>query len=94
MAITSPNQNVSMADEIGDLIAEGERLVDDAFNLETTTKRFVSVAFIARYLDCDRRTIVRMIKAGALPATRAGRAYRIPTDKAREAFHVEAKRAS
>jgi excisionase family DNA binding protein len=65
-----------------------------AFDLETTPKRFVSASDLAGYLACDRRTIVRMINAGSLPATKVGRAYRIPADAARAVFHVEAKRAS
>jgi hypothetical protein len=35
-----------------------------------------------------------MIDGGSLAATRTGRSYRIPADKARETFHVEYKRAS
>lgn len=65
-----------------------------AFDLETTTKRFTSASDLADYLECDRRTIVRMIEAGTLPATRTGRNYRIPVDAARAVFHVKAKHAS
>jgi excisionase family DNA binding protein len=76
-------------------ISEGEQEVRRAaFDLATTTKRYVTVSELAEYLSCGRRTIVRMIDGGSLAATRTGRSYRIPADKARETFHVEYKRAS
>jgi excisionase family DNA binding protein len=64
------------------------------FDLETTPQRFVSCSDLADYLACDRRTIVRMIEVGSLPATKVGRAYRIPADAAREVFRAQIKRAS
>lgn len=69
-------------------------MTDDLFDLATHRGHFVSVAKLAAYLGVDRRTIVRMISAGELPATKAGRAYRIPTDAARVVFHVSQKQAS
>ena len=64
------------------------------FDLETTPQRFVSCSDLADYLACDRRTIVRMIEVGSLPATKVGRAYRIPSGAAREVFRAQIKRAS
>lgn len=64
------------------------------FDLAACRRPFVTASAIASYVDCDRRTIVRMIAAGALPGVKVGRSWRVPTDAAREAFHVEHKRAS
>ena len=35
-------------------------------------------------LNCDKRTVYKDIKAGRIPATRVGAAYRIPTSWLRE----------
>lgn len=69
-------------------------MTDEFFDLATHRGHFVSVPALASYLGVDRRTIVRMIVAKELPATRAGRAYRIPTDAARATFHVKQSQAS
>ena len=58
-------------------------------DLATHARPFVTVKALAAYLECDRRTIARLIAEGALPARRVGRLWRIPTDAAREKFHVE-----
>lgn len=67
-----------------------------SFDLATHPRPFVSATKLAEYLDCDRRTIVRMIHAGSFGAdcVRVGRSYRIPTKKARAVFHVQQMRAS
>jgi len=58
-------------------------------DLATHARPFVTVKALAAYLECDRRTIARLIEAGALPAHRVGRLWRIPTDGAREMFRVK-----
>jgi excisionase family DNA binding protein len=65
-----------------------------AFDLATHVRPFVTARELAEYLDCDRRTIVRMIHAKSLHGTKVGRCWRIPTDDARRAFHVAHKQAS
>lgn len=69
-----------------------KRLIDRMIDLATYERPFVSVRALAAYLDCDPRTIVRMIHEGTLEATKVGREWRIPTTEARDRFHV--KRAS
>lgn len=49
----------------------------------------VTVAVLAAFKECDERTVVRMIAAGTLDAYKVGREWRIPTNAARAAFHVE-----
>lgn len=58
-------------------------------DLARHTFPWVSAPELAEHLQCDHRTILRMIEAGALDAYRVGRCWRIPTDDARRAFHVE-----
>lgn len=58
------------------------------FDLATHRRAFVTVRELAEHLVCDRRTIIRMIANGSLPARRVGRAYRIATDDACAVFHV------
>lgn len=58
-------------------------------DLATHPRAFVSVKALATYLDCDRRTITRLIAEEALPAVKVGRLWRIPTDAARSMFHVQ-----
>jgi excisionase family DNA binding protein len=77
---------MSLADDVDRALAP--------FDLETTPQRFVSCSDLADYLACDRRTIVRMIEVGSLPATKVGRAYRIPADAARSVFQARIKQAS
>ena len=55
-------------------------------NLATHPTAFVTPPQLAAYLDCDRRTILRMIHDDALPASRVGRNWRIPIEAARRAF--------
>lgn len=64
------------------------------FDLATYRRPYVTASALAAYLDCDVRTIVRMITDGALDAVKVGRGWRIPTDAAREKFHVKQKHAS
>lgn len=58
-------------------------------DLSTHEWPWVTPPELARYLKCDRRTILRMIDADTLLAYRVGRNWRIPTDEARDAFHVQ-----
>lgn len=55
-------------------------------NLDTYPRAFVTVPQLASHLDCDRRTILRMIHDGNLPAARVGRNWRISIEAARRAF--------
>lgn len=64
------------------------------FDLSTHRRPFVTATELAEYLGCDRRTIVRMIHSGSLRGIKVGRCWKVPTDAAREAFHVERKAAS
>lgn len=66
-----------------------KRLIERMIDLATYERPFVSVRALAAYLDCDPRTIVRMIHEGTLAATKVGREWRIPTEAARQTFHVE-----
>jgi len=50
---------------------------------------WVTAPELAAYLQCDHRTVLRMIEAGSLDAYRVGRSWRIPTEGARRTFHVE-----
>lgn len=77
-------------------VADKSRRADERarFDLAAHRRPFVTATAVADYLDVDPRTIVRMIKEGALIGVKVGRAWRIPTEKARAAFHVEAKHAS
>lgn len=59
------------------------------FDLRTHRKPYVTARELADWLDVDRRTVVRMIAGQSLPAVKAGRCWRIPTDAARAMFHVE-----
>jgi excisionase family DNA binding protein len=58
-------------------------------NLTTHPYPWVSPPELAAYLQCDRRTIGRMIEQGSLHAYRVGRTWRIPIAEARRAFPVE-----
>lgn len=72
------------------LDAEAEREIGAArFDLATWGRPYVTATQLADYLCVDRRTVVRMILAAALPAVKAGRCWRIPTPAAREKFHVQ-----
>ncbi len=53
-------------------------------DLATHPRPYVTVSALAAYLDCDPRTVRRMIDLGALPATRVGRHWRIPVHDARD----------
>lgn len=64
------------------------------FDLATTRRQFVTATQLAAYLACDPRTIVRLIHNKSLEGVKVGRCWRIPTNAARAAFHVEAKIAS
>jgi excisionase family DNA binding protein len=68
----------------GELVIQQPR-----FDLARCVRPFVTATELARYLTCDPRTIRRMIANGSLPGVRAGRCWRIPTDAARRAFHVQ-----
>ena len=58
-------------------------------DLATHPKRYVLIKPLAKYLECDPRTILRMIAVKTLTAVRVGRQWRIPIEVARAAFHEE-----
>lgn len=58
-------------------------------DLATHAFAYVTPPELAAYLECDARTIRRMIDDGALLAIRVGRDWRIPISEARLKFHVE-----
>lgn len=57
-------------------------------DLASYAKPYVTANALAEYLNVDRRTIVRMIAAGALAGIKVGRVWRISTASAREAFKI------
>lgn len=57
-------------------------------NLATHPSAHVTPRELARYLECDPRTILRMIEGGTISAYRVGRNWRIHTDEARRVFPV------
>ena len=81
---------MSLHDDAQRAIQESRRHERRAFDLATYAKAYVTASALAAYLEVDRRTIVRMIATGALDGVKVGRAWRIPTDAARETFHVKA----
>lgn len=84
-----------MTDTARDLIEQSkreERLA--AFDLATHRRPFATATELAAYLDCDPRTIVRMIHSGALEGVKVGRVWKVSTAAARAAFHVQQKHAS
>lgn len=66
--------------------------MSEPFDLFTHPKRYVTVADLASFVCVERRTIVRMIHAGSLLAVKVGRAWRVDTASARDAFHGERNR--
>lgn len=58
-------------------------------DLATHPRPYVSVQALATYLECDPRTIARMIANKSLTAAKVGRVYRIPVAQACETFHVQ-----
>lgn len=62
------------------------RTIEPIVDLATHPRPYVTVSALAAYLDCDPRTILRMIHAGAVLATRVGQQWRIPILEAREVF--------
>jgi excisionase family DNA binding protein len=46
---------------------------------DITGRNFVSVPEAAAFLGVDIRTVRRAIRAGEIPATRVGAAWRVPT---------------
>ena len=64
-------------------------------SLATYPRPYVSTANLAKFLGCDRRTLLRMVAQGELAAVRVGRNWRIPIEEARRAFPpVDHSRAS
>lgn len=49
----------------------------------------VTAVVLARFLECDARTVTRMIHAGTIEAVKVGREWRIPVDEIRRAFNVK-----
>lgn len=71
-------------------MARRPRVVDrPIIDLATHEPHEVTLKVLADYAEVDRRTIVRMILSGKLKAHQVGREWRIVTDDARAAFHVE-----
>jgi excisionase family DNA binding protein len=66
-----------------------QRRHSGALDLAGHQRPFVSVAALADYLDTERRTIIRMIATGALQGVKVGREWRVTTESARQAFHVQ-----
>lgn len=64
------------------------------FNLAAHQRPFVTARQLADFLDVDPRTVVRMIADRAITGVKVGRSWRVPTDHAREVFHVQQIRAS
>lgn len=52
-------------------------------DLRTTTRAYVTPIALAEFLCISRRNIYYQIEKGALPATKIGGVWRIPTDAAR-----------
>lgn len=61
-------------------------------DLATYRGAHLTVSALAAWLECDTRTVIRMIQAKTLTAVKVGREWRIPTESARVAFHVQAQR--
>ena len=59
-------------------------------DLASHQKPYVTVSALADLLECDARTITRMINSGDLPAITVGRAFRIPIEVARQRFAINA----
>lgn len=55
-------------------------------SLATFARPYVTPPELAAHLECDPRTILRMIKTGALPAFKVGRSWRITTEQALRSF--------
>ncbi len=58
-------------------------------NYDTFPYDWVTPPELAAYVQCDPRTIVRMIAMGSVVAFRVGRNWRIPLKEARRMFPVE-----
>jgi excisionase family DNA binding protein len=58
-------------------------------DLSTHASPAVTVAVLAGYLECDDRTVTRMIESRTIWAYKVGREWRIPTREIRRAFHGE-----
>jgi len=59
-------------------------------DLATHQHPWVSTPELATYLDCDPRTLLRMIDQ--LDGYKVGRGWRIPIESARRAFPVKRQR--
>lgn len=57
--------------------------------LSTHESPLITPKVLAAYLRCDVRTVLRMIEARAIRGFQVGREWRIHTESARRAFHVE-----
>lgn len=66
------------------------RSVDRAIvDLATHQSREVTAIVLARYLECDPRTVTRIINDGTISAFKVGREWRIPIEEIRRAFPVK-----
>lgn len=45
-------------------------------------QKYVTVKKLARELDCHRETILRLLRAGTIPAVKVGRTWRIDHEMA------------
>jgi excisionase family DNA binding protein len=68
---------------------EVDRPIED---LGTHSAREVTVRVLAHHLECDPRTIVRMIAERTLAAYKVGREWRVVTESARQAFRSTCNR--
>ena len=66
----------------------------EQFDLRTWKGNFVNAKQLASFVECDARIIAAMVNNGELEGTKAGRAYKIPTDAALRKFHVQQTPAS
>lgn len=68
---------------------------EPAFDLAACRRPWISATMLASHLNVSARTVIRMIHEGSLPGSVKVRAcWRIPTDVARDKFHVERRHAS
>jgi excisionase family DNA binding protein len=69
---------------------KGHRTVDRPIrDLATHDAAACTVSVVAEYLECDERTVRRMIRGGHLFAFRVGPEWRVPTSELRRMFPVE-----
>lgn len=80
---------MSIEDEARRVLEQSKADARRSFDLATHPKHYVRVPDLADYVSVERRSIIRMIASGALVAVKVGRAWRVDTESARRAFHVQ-----